>query len=74
MQICEKNENIMCTAMKTYKRFSRLLIEEGLSEDESVNFREICRRARVSPVDMNEILMEELGVDGETMLERMRGK
>lgn len=72
-QICIKTENIMCTAMKMYLRFASKVLDAGLGDNPSVSYREICRRARVSPVSMDEILLDELGMDGNDLLDRFRG-
>lgn len=58
----------MCSIMKTFSRFW----EQASGETDSRTFRRICRDLNVSPADINEILQEELGMDGEELLDLCR--
>lgn len=39
--------------------------------DGNLSFAEICRRSGISPVDMDEILIEEMGIDGRSVVEAL---
>ena len=55
-----------------FEHFTALLNEEHVYMDRNLTFRDICRRMHVSPVDMDEILLNELGMDGESVLASYR--
>lgn len=56
--------------MRTMKEKYAAFAELALTTD--MDYRSICRKVKVSPVDMNEHLLDELGMDGETLLEEAR--
>ena len=41
------------------------------AHDGNLSFAEICRRIGISPVDMDEILIEEMGIDGRSVVEAL---
>ena len=55
----------MCTCEKLLERFERRLSEVSESSGHVHSFNDICTSAGVSPADIEEILLEELGEDGE---------
>lgn len=59
----------MCTMMRAYSQFW----ETASGEAERLSYREVCRSVGVSPVDMDECLMGELGMNGEELTEILRG-
>lgn len=56
----------MCNLEKKYKAFALAL--ENRSADREDSYREICGRLKVSPLDLDEILYEELGMGGEEIV------
>lgn len=46
------------------------MMEEGsLPNCGTLDFRTVCRRLRCSPVDLDELLVSELGMDGDEVVE-----
>lgn len=66
--------NAMYSLMTTYSRFAELITDGCILEDPDIDFKDICRRLHVSPFSLDEILVEELGVDGETLVEEFRSQ
>lgn len=63
----------MCNFEKSYKAFSLALEAEIPPGRNSAQvYREICRKLRVSPSDLDEILLEEVGMAGEDIVEVYR--
>lgn len=62
----------MCNIEKSYKAF-HLTLESGLaSGNPAASFREVCRKLKVSPADLEEIIMDELGMSGEEVVAMYR--
>ncbi|MBQ0128109.1 MAG: hypothetical protein MJY91_06305 [Bacteroidales bacterium] len=59
----------MCALDKQYFRFWRMMEEGTLSKDGKIDFRTACRRLRCSPADLDEVLVSELGIDGDEVVE-----
>ena len=55
----------MRSIMTTYALLWRILSGPGTGGAENESFDSICRRLRVPPCDLEEILQEELGLCGE---------
>lgn len=55
-----------------YAEFERLLDNERIFLEQSVTFRDICRKIGADPSDLEAALAEELGVCGEEILEVYR--
>lgn len=55
----------MKALFKSYETFCSLLDNPA---NLSFSFEELCSRVRVSPLDLNEILREELGLSGMELL------
>lgn len=62
----------MCDLEKIYKAFSLALEEELSSGNPKLGYRSICGRLKVSPVDLDEILNDELGMGGDEIVELFR--
>ncbi len=62
----------MRTIMKTYARFADLVTGTRILENPDLDFRTICRFLHVSPASLNEVLMDELGMDGREVLDKLR--
>ena len=62
-----------CKVMKTlpaaYYEFSRMILDDHIYEDNSISFPDICAALHVSPGSMNEILEDELGMNGPEILQ-----
>lgn len=57
---------------KSYKAF-HLALESGLASGNPVaSYREICKKLKVSPADLDELLMDELGMNGDEVVEMYR--
>lgn len=70
----QTNDNVMCTLLKLFERFEKLMDEDEVYKDPAIDFNDICRMLRCSPSDLNEQLMNQFGMDGDAILERYRGK
>ena len=64
-----QNVKIMCAIMSAYLGFARMVGSGEILRDPKISFRDVCRRLRVSPASLNEVLEEELGVSGQRLLE-----
>lgn len=70
----QKNIKIMCMLSRAYPRFLRIVENEtgqmaALSVSNGRNaFDKVCRMLKVSPVDFDEFLNEELGYGGEEIM------
>jgi len=58
--------------MKTFALFGQMLEKEHVHFNRELEFGDICRMLKVSPADLNEILLEETGFSGEEILENYR--
>ena len=58
----------MRSIMTTYERFWRILSDTMEHDGKTDSFLSICRRLRVSPFDLEEVLMDELGKTGEEII------
>lgn len=57
---------------KAFDLFSKMMNEDKVYLDASLTYDAICRRIGIAPADLDEKLMAELGMDGETILYRYR--
>ena len=57
----------MCTIRRSYQKFAATL-DKYAGEGADVSFGEICREVRVSPSDMGELLVSELGMGGDELV------
>ena len=55
-----------------YDELGRLLGEERIYEDPSMDFKTICRRIGAPPRVMDRLLRRELGVGGDTLIVSFR--
>ena len=53
----------------TYQEFARMLLDDRIYEDTTISFTDICASLRVSPSDLNEILIKEIGMNGTEILQ-----
>lgn len=63
---CRFAEKPIIMLWKKYVEFARLYCA-GLAGSD---YRSLCRRLRVSPADLDEVLVEELGAGGEEILSK----
>lgn len=61
-------DKTMCTFMTTYSSFVKFLETEAPAADGSPDFETLCRRFRISPFCLEEILLEELGMTGSEVI------
>jgi hypothetical protein len=59
----------MRTIAATYSDFSRMLLDDRIYEDTDISYFDICTSLRVSPADLDEILQDELGMNGNEILQ-----
>ena len=59
----------MKTMDTTYQEFARMLLDDRIYEDTTISFTDICASLRVSPSDLNEILIKEIGMNGTEILQ-----
>ena len=59
----------MRTMANAYSNFSRMLLDDRIYEDGNISFYDICAALRVSPGSLNEILEDELGMNGPEILQ-----
>ena len=59
----------MRTIASTYSNFSRMLLRDRVCEDPDITYSDICAALRVCPADLNEILQDELGMNGNEILQ-----
>lgn len=67
-----RNEKNMNTLMQTFSRFERLVSLLASSGNTNNDFHEICRKMRVSPYTMEEIIKEQTGLTGSEIMEIYR--
>lgn len=63
----------MITIMTTYERLWRLLSGSEGNGGKPDSFSAACRRLRVSPYDLEEVLLNELGMTGEEIISIYKG-
>ena len=59
----------MRTIESAYEEFSRMVLEDHIYEDETVDYQSICRALHVSPTDLDEVLVREMGMNGSEILQ-----
>ena len=59
----------MRTIASAYSEFSRMILRDRIYEDKDTNYADICRALHVCPADLDEILMDELGMKGPEILQ-----
>ncbi|MCR5520194.1 MAG: hypothetical protein K6F21_07665 [Bacteroidales bacterium] len=59
----------MRTIADAYEEFSKMVLEDHIYEDDTIDFQDICRALRVAPADLNEVLVEEMGMNGPEILQ-----
>ena len=59
----------MKTIENTYSEFSRMLLDDRIYEDPTITFQDICTSLGVSPSDLDEILIKEIGMNGPEILQ-----
>jgi len=67
-----QNEKIMCTTVKSYRRFARLIEDGEILRNPDITFKDICRRLLVSPSSLDEIIERELGMKGQEVIDIYR--
>ena len=60
---------LMKTIAAIYLNFSRMLLEDRIYEDPDISYYDLCAALRVSPSDLDEILLEEMGMKGAEILQ-----
>ena len=60
---------LMRTIAATYSDFSRMLLDDRIYEDTDISYFNICASMRVPPADLDEILQDELGMNGNEILQ-----
>ncbi len=46
-----------------------MVLEDHIYEDETVDYQSICRALHVSPTDLDEVLVREMGMNGPEILQ-----
>lgn len=64
----------MCAISSTFLRFERLMDKEKVYLNPDVSFHTICRSLSVSPSSLDEILLQELGMNGDELVDFYRHK
>ena len=59
----------MNTLSKAYARLSGFLSSPSFTERPGLTFRDVCKTLRVSPVDLDRLVRDELGLSGPELLE-----
>ena len=59
----------MKTMDTTYQEFARMLLDDRIYEDTTITFADICAALRVCPSDLDEKLLEEMGMNGTEILQ-----
>jgi len=60
----------MCTLGKNYESFWQEIVNN--TESDTLSFQKVCRKCRISPSDINALLIRELGVDGQDFIRNIR--
>ncbi len=64
----------MCAINPIFLRFERLMDTEKVYLNPDITFRDICRRLFVSPSSLDEILLDEIGMNGDELIDFYRHK
>lgn len=64
----------MKTLMKNFERFAQLLESGAFKTNPYLSFETVCRCLKVSPSDLNELLIRELGMNGNEIIAAYRGE
>ena len=59
----------MKTIVSAYSEFSRMILEDKIYEDKTVAYTDICAALGVSPGDLDEVLIDEIGMNGSEILQ-----
>lgn len=59
----------MRTIAATYSDFSRMILDDRIYEDDTIAYADICSSLHVCPSDLDEILYDELGMNGNEILQ-----
>ena len=59
----------MKTIATAYSEYARMMLDDRIYEDETVTFTDICTALGASPSDLNEKLVEEMGMNGPEILQ-----
>ena len=62
----------MKTLSKAYADFARLTGDPSFLSSPDCSFQRACRLVGVAPADLDELLREELGFDGPSLLHALR--
>lgn len=62
----------MTTKSKVYADFMHIVCDDMMYEDSSIDYIHICRALKVNPVELDELLLYEIGIDGQSYIERLR--
>lgn len=68
----EQKDKNMCASDEKYELLERLLNEEKVYLDRTLSFARICSWLGVRRKEMDDLLINELGMDGESILARLR--
>lgn len=58
--------------MEKYELFGRLMTEDKIYEDPSMDFKKACALAGIRPCVLDRLLKKELGVNGNELLDNYR--
>lgn len=62
----------MKTMMKTFERFSRIVVNGVAKYNPHLSFKTVCRMLKVSPTALDEVLLDELGMTGDQIIAASR--
>lgn len=62
----------MLTALEAYEEFGRLMNDEEVFRDSSQTFEGLCRMIGIDKDALESVLLEELGMRGDTLIDRYR--
>lgn len=71
--LCTKDK-IMKTLMKNFERFAQILESGAFKTNPYLSFETVCRCLKVSPSDLNELLIQEVGMDAIEIIASYRGE
>lgn len=72
-QFCGKLRDMTNRLTEAYELLEKLLDEEKVYLDRGLDFRRLCTWLKVQPQLMDELLIRELGIDGEGLISSLRG-
>lgn len=64
-----QKRRLMRTIAATYSDFSRMILDDRIYEDDTIAYADICSSLHVCPADLEEILYDELGMNGNEILQ-----